>query len=217
MIIAYINGHAAYPSSQGDVKIDLQNPFIKDGDEKTMEIVFPLAIPENREVFGHIERLDTSFESEDFENVRLMAEGLLIIEGIGTITQITPVEIRLQILSGKSYLRYKSYFDKIYIDQIDYGAVEARHRAIGFNKTNTLSTIDFTSELNSQGFVGVPGRYAYLPIHDEDNDIDCNALMRIGSFHEDAGITLVNAAVQPNFMMVASKGWATGSKRTPSR
>ena len=205
MIIAYINGHAAYPSSQGDVKIDLQNPYIKDGDEKTMELVFPLAIPENREVFGNIERLDTSSESEDFENVRLMAEGLLIIEGIGTITQITPVEIRLQILSGKSYLRYKSYFDKIYIDQIDYGAVEARHRAIGFNKTNTLSTIDFTSELNSQGFVGVPGRYAYLPIHDEDNDIDCNALMRIGSFHEDAGITLVNAAVQPNFMMVASK------------
>lgn len=206
MIIAYINGQVAYPSSQGDVKIDLQNPFIKDGDEKTMEIVFPLAIPENREVFGHIERLDTSFESEDFENVRLIAEGNLIIEGVGTITQITPMEVRLQILSGKSYLRYKSYFDKIYIDQIDYGEVEKRHRTINYNKSNTLSNFDLTSELNSQGFIGVPGRYAYLPIHDEDNDIDCNALMWMEDIDQrKCGLTMANAAVQPNFMMVAEK------------
>ena len=206
MIIAYINGQVAYPSSQGDVKIDLQNPFIKDGDEKTMEIVFPLAIPENREVFGNIERLDTTFENEDFENVRLMAEGNLIIEGVGTITQITPMEVRLQILSGKTYLRYKSYFDKIYIDQIDYGEVEKRHRTISYKKSNTLSNFDLTSELNSQGFIGVPGRYAYLPIHDEDNDIDCNALMWMEDIDQrKCGLTMANAAVQPNFMMVAEK------------
>ena len=207
MIIAYINGQVAYPSSQSDVKIDLQNPFIKDGDEKTMEIVFPLAIPENREVFGNIERLDTSFESEDFENVRLMAEGLLIIEGVGTITQITPMEIRLQILSGKSYLRYKSYFDKIYIDQIDYGTVEPRHKTMNYGKAASISSFDVTSEFNSQGFVGVPGRYAFLPIHDEDNDIDCNAMMHLVDVirHENKGLCLANAAVQPNFMMVAEK------------
>lgn len=207
MIIAYINGQVAYPSSQGDVKIDLQNPFIKDGDEKTMEIVFPLAIPENREVFGHIERLDTSFESEDFENVRLMAEGNLIIEGVGTITQITPMEIRLQILSGKSYLRYKSYFDKIYIDQIDYGTVEPRHKTLNYGKVSSMSSLDLTSELNSQGFIGVPGKYAFLPIHDEDNDIECNAMMHMINMigHSYFGLRLVNAAVQPNFMMVAER------------
>ena len=42
MICAYINGKIAYPVADSDIKITLQNPFIKDGEEKTMEVVFPL-------------------------------------------------------------------------------------------------------------------------------------------------------------------------------
>ena len=48
MIICYINKKQAYPA-QSDIKITLQNPFIKDGDDKTMEVVFPMDIPENRD------------------------------------------------------------------------------------------------------------------------------------------------------------------------
>ena len=62
MITAYINKQLAYPAAQSDIKITLLNPFIKDGDEKSMEVVFPMAIPENRAVFGAINRLDTHFK-----------------------------------------------------------------------------------------------------------------------------------------------------------
>ena len=209
MIIAYINGQVAYPSSQGDVKIDLQNPFIKDGDEKTMEIVFPLAIPENREVFGHIERLDTSFESEDFENVRLMAEGNLIIEGVGTITQITPMEIRLQILSGKSYLRYKSSFDHIFIDQLDYGQVAEKYQRFASSKTiQDVTSLSTVSDISNKGFIGEAGKYVFMPIHDEGENIWANAPAFIYSPGRSGTLlatSIVMAAVQPNLMMVFRK------------
>ena len=42
MIVAYINKKVAYPAVQSNIKIVLQNPFIKEGDEKTMEVSFPL-------------------------------------------------------------------------------------------------------------------------------------------------------------------------------
>lgn len=81
MICAYINGKPAYPVANNNIKITLQNPFIKDGDEKTMEIVFPLDIPENRAVFGALNRLDTSFLCEEFEDCRLIADNYEVVRG----------------------------------------------------------------------------------------------------------------------------------------
>ena len=49
MIVCYINNQPAYPAAQSDIKVTLQNPFIKDGDEKTMEVIFPMEIPQNAE------------------------------------------------------------------------------------------------------------------------------------------------------------------------
>ena len=113
MICAYINGKIAYPVADSGIKITLQNPFIKDGDDKSMEVVFPLDIPENRDTFGALNRIDTSFNNEDFEEVRLMADNFEVIRGKGTITSITEKEVKIQILSGKTYLRYKASFDKM--------------------------------------------------------------------------------------------------------
>ena len=128
MIVCYINNQPAYPAAQSDIKVTLQNPFIKDGDEKTMEVVFPMDIAQNAAVFGAINRLDTSFESEDFEDCRLVADNTEVIRGKGTITSITQEEVKIQILAGKSYLRYKASSDNIYIDEIDYGQVAERYR-----------------------------------------------------------------------------------------
>ena len=61
MIVAYINKHICYPSTQENIKIVLDNPFVKDVDEKSMEVVFPLSVPENRAVFGFLDRLDNTF------------------------------------------------------------------------------------------------------------------------------------------------------------
>ena len=208
MICAYINGKIAYPAAQRDIKVTLLNPFIKDGDEKTMELVFPMSLPENREVFGALNRLDTGFETEDFADCRLLADNFEVINGVGTITGITEDEVKLQILAGKSYLRYKESFDSIYIDGIDYGEVLERHQRIIINVFSTLGNFnDFTSEISSQGFIGDPGRYVFMPVHDEGSDFYVNSPLYFQSTMDGQwkGVTIVRAAIQPNLMMVLHK------------
>lgn len=206
MIVCYINNQPAYPAAQSDIKVTLQNPFIKDGDEKTMEVVFPMEIPQNATVFGAINRIDTSFESEDFEDCRLVADNIEVIRGKGTITSITQEEVKIQILAGKSYLRYKASFDNIYIDEIDYGQVAERYRNLIIGRASFVNVLDFASELNSQGFIGEAGKYAFFQAHDETNDFYANELCFIRDGNDNPmGVTLMNGAIQPNLMMVVRK------------
>ena len=107
MIIALINGKKAIPSTSSDIKIVLDNPYIKKAEEKTMEIVFPLDIPENKLVFGPLNRLDTSFYIPEYDDCRLIADNIVVIHGVGTVTSVTNTEIKLQILQGKSLLNFK--------------------------------------------------------------------------------------------------------------
>ena len=205
MIVCYINGQMAIPAAQSDIKVTLQNPFIKDGDEKTMEVIFPMDIPQNAAAFGVLNRLDTSFESEDFEDCRLMADNIEVIQGKGTITSITPSEVKIQILAGKSYLRYKASFENVYIDQIDYGTVAEKYRNLEIGRATSISQLNFVSDLNTNGFIGEPGKYVFYQAHDETNDWWANQLCYMREGDTDNGVTLMNAAVQPNLMMVLDK------------
>lgn len=203
MIICYINGQPAYPATQSDIKITLQNPFIKDGDEKTMEVVFPMDIAQNAAVFKAINRLDTSFECEDYSDCRLVADNIEVIRGKGTITSITREEVKIQILAGKSYLKYKASFDNVFIDQIDYGTVAERYLRLLIGRGSSISQMNFVSELNSQGYIGEPGEYAFMPIHDEENDYWANSLCYLKNDDDrEIGVTLIRAAVQPSLMFV---------------
>lgn len=203
MICAYINGKIAYPIAESDLKIVLQNPFIKDGDEKTMEVVFPLDIPENREVFGAINRLDTTFENDDFDDCRLVADNFEVVSGKGTITSVTNTEVKIQILAGKSYLRYKASFDHIFIDELDYGQVAEKYKLFASAKNiQDASRLSVTGDLNSKGFVGIAGQYVFMPVHDEGDDVWANAPAFIYGQDNDVCTTIVRAAVQPNLMMV---------------
>ena len=214
MITCYINKKIAYPSTLNDVKITLLNPFIKDGDEKTMEVVFPMDIPENRAIFGVINRLDTHFQQENFEDCILLADGQVVIQGTGTITSVTEREVKLQILCGKTYLRFKDSFDRIYIDEIYYGELQPRHQHLSGKPQHSWSTFDLTDDIRINGFIGEPGYYAFLPIYDETNDWHINMpsflfLQDPDSHNSDnencVGRNLTFRAVQPNLMFVMRK------------
>lgn len=206
MIICYINNKAAYPAVNSDIKITLLNPFIKDGDEKSMEVVFPMDIPENREIFGALNRLDTHFKMDNYENCRLISGGIEIINGTGTITSVTEKEVKLQILAGKSYLKFKASFDNVYIDEIYYGDVEQRHQHLKGKPQQSMSVFNLVSDINNQGFIGEPGKYAFLPIHDETNDLHINMPSYLYDRDNNAaGVSITFKAIQPNLMFVMDK------------
>ena len=212
MIVAYINGKITYPVADSGIKITLQNPFIKDGDEKTMEVVFPLNIPENMEVFGPLNRLDTTFLCEDFEDCRLMADNFEVVRGKGTITSITEKDVKIQILAGKSYLKYKASFDNIYIDQLEYCDVLDRYKLLATARSvMEVSRLSVLVDLNYYGFIGQPGKYVFMPVYDEGNDVWANAPAyfyhrdREGDYADGYTTFLVNPAIQPNLMMILKK------------
>ncbi len=203
MISCMINGLTAYPSNSSDVKITLSNPFVQDGDEKTMEVVFPMGIPANREVFGNLNRIDTNFQMDNFDECRLMADGIEIICGVGTITSVTSDAVKMQILSGKSYLRFRASFDSVFIDGISYGSLEARHEHLKGKPQASASVFDLSSEINGQGFVGEPGRYAFLPVHDETNDWHVNMPVYLyGDDNSRKGVNINFRAINPNLIYV---------------
>ena len=206
MIICYINKRVAYPAAQSDIKVTLQNPFIKDGEEKTMEVTFPMDIPENIKIFGAINRLDTHFRMDDYEECRLVAAGIEIINGTGTVTSVTNKEVKLQILSGKSYLRYKAEFDNVFIDEIYYGELMPRHQHFNGKPQSSKAVFNMASDINDHGFIGEPGIYAFLPIHDEDNDIHVNMPSYLYDWdRQAAGVSITFKAVQPNLIFVLKK------------
>lgn len=220
MIIAYINNSPAYPAIQSGVKVNLENPYFKASGEKSMEIVFPMDIPENRAVFGPLNRLDTSFLSEKIENCLLLADNIEVIRGTGVITSVNDKEIKLQIISGKSAAKYKAGEDNVFIDKLDYGKLEARHEVLS-SMVGTVSQLDFTQELASQGFIGSPGKYAFFPVVDETNDETWNALhffSKDGGDEQNAVCLSWYRSIQPNLMHVLAVVMeALGYKVTENR
>ncbi|MCR4602477.1 MAG: hypothetical protein K5683_02940 [Prevotella sp.] len=209
MTYALINGEKAYPSLSGSIKLVLDNPNIKDSEEKTMEMVFPMSIPENREVFGNLHRLDTHFHTETFTDCQLICDNMVIIRGVGTITGITNKEVKLQILAGKSSARYKADAEKTFIDKIDYGEVASKYK-VSVRGRGSSATLNMESELLSQGFWGEPGKYAFLPVYDETNDV-CYNMPTYGypfpyNSEPHCLVTLFKwYSVQPNLMYVMKK------------
>ena len=71
MIVCTLNGKKAYPLTTQNIKITMENEYVKSSGSYTYDITFPLAIAANREVFGNVQRLDVRKKIADFEECRL--------------------------------------------------------------------------------------------------------------------------------------------------
>lgn len=205
MITAIVNNRVCFPSISSEITVTYENPYIKEGDSRTMEIVFPLDIPENAMVFGSINRLDTHFRSDTFANCALLSDNMEIIRGTGVITSVNRNEVKLQIMAGKGSSRYEVSWSEVFIDNIDYGTIGSQH---GFLRkmTGPLSPMLMDSEYRSQGFVGIPGKYAFLPIYDETNDIVFNAVAHVYTSSGFEGLSISNyRCIMPNLIHVLKK------------
>ena len=140
MIVCYIDGKQAVPTISSSIRLTRENPYIKEKDSYTYDITFPLDILENRMVFGAMNRLDTTKRNRTFSDCQLVADNVTVIRGTGTVTSVSTSEIKLQILSGGSSVRYRSEFDKVYIDRINnYPAVASKYQPNVTRKAHVVS------------------------------------------------------------------------------
>ncbi len=222
MIVCSLNGKTAYPSSSDKIKVTYENQFVKDSGSYTYDISFPMDIARNREIFKNVQRLDVKKTVGDFEDCKLYAANRLIISGKGTVTSITNDVVKLQIVGGKSRIKYNSKFEKHFIDEIDYPSVVLD---TGINKpvydkagTEYPNMDQFQwmlfIDLTTGNFVGQKGVAVISPINDETNEILANRVylskfskIKINGVNFPSGkyAYMTNCSVSPYLVYVLKK------------
>lgn len=212
MITCVINGMAAYPAASQSIKLTYANQYVTDDGEYSYDINFPMSIMDNRRVFHNVSRFDVSKVTQKFNDCKLYVSGRLILSGIGTIISVTESEIKLQIVGGKSRIKYNDRMTKHYIDEISYGTADKPGYAVdkgwsqGFKNLQKINDIYRLDEDKSK-FLGVEGKWCFVPVRDETNDMIANfvGVDRTKQFIGYNAPFVMNLAVQPNLMYIFRK------------
>lgn len=222
-MLCTINNQTAY-TDDAKVKITKENYMVKNRQTWSMNITFPLAIPENRAVFGHVNRIDVLKRKTTFPNCRLYAANKLVIAGKGTVTEFTETAVKLQIKSGKDEYRYDRYAPSYFIDKLDYGSAEPDpllYFTVVVEDQQAPTFIESPAPLEGeqrllQWLQREGGKYTYVPIFDKSKGIVLNQpCFRVWwtsrQYHEDThsftyewtySPCIARPAVQPNLWHV---------------
>lgn len=213
MITCVINGMAAYPAASQSIKLTYANQYVTDDGEYSYDINFPMSIMDNRRVFHNVSRFDVSKVTQKFNDCKLYVSGRLILSGVGTIISVTEAEIKLQIVGGKSRIKYNDRMTKHYIDEIaTFGTADKPGYTVdkgwsqGFKNLQKINDIYRLDEDKSK-FMGVEGKWCFVPVRDETNDMIAN-FVGVDKTKQFIGYNapfVMNLAVQPNLMYIFRK------------
>lgn len=179
MIRVVINGEVAYPDTSQKIKVTYENQFVKDSGSYTYEVQFPMAILENKKIFKNVDRFDVKKKLSDYEDCKLYVDNRLVISGKGTVTKIDNTKVCLQIVGGKSRIKYNAKFENHYIDEIDYPSV-ILDTGLDTDKYNSVGITEVSLDnkqwaifidLTKANFVGQKGVCVLSPVNDETNEI----------------------------------------------
>lgn len=206
MIICYINGNPAYPSTSSSIKVTFENAAIKDRESRTQELTFNLDIADNRKVFGAVNRIEVKKSATTFETCRLYADNLLVIEGTGTITSYSDTEVKLQIKTATAASQFPDSFSSLYIDRI------VGNGGVAGDDVDSLEAwLDQSNGSMVLPDILMPTADAPLiPVYDETNARWLNEIVEWhedGYYHADAGWTTnyKNYAPQPLLSAVVAR------------
>lgn len=212
MITCIVNGLAAYPVDSQSIKITYANQYVTDDGEYSYDISFPMAIMDNRRVFHNVSRFDVSKSTQTFNNCKLYVGGRLVLSGVGTIISVSESEIKLQIVGGKSRIKFNDKMTTHYIDEIDLGTATAPGYTVDTGTSQAWNDIfKITSiyrlDTDQSKFLGVEGKWCFVPVRDETNDTISNfvGVDKNGGYTGYNAPFINNVAVMPNLMYIFKK------------
>lgn len=212
MITCIINGMAAYPAASQSIKITYANQYVTDDGEYSYDITFPMSIMNNRRVFENVSRFDVSKNTKKYDDCKLYVSGRLVLSGVGTIISVTESDIKLQVVGGKSRIKYNDKMTNHYIDEIPFGVADKPGYTVdkgfsqGFKNFQKINDIYRLDEDKSK-FLGVEGKWCFVPVRDETNDMIAN-FVGVDKTKQFIGYNapfIKNLAVQPNLMYIFRK------------
>lgn len=210
MITCIINGHRAYPISTSSIKVTYANQYVTDDGEYTYDITFPMNILENRVIFKNVSRLEVRKNIAKYDDCKLFCNSQLIMSGVGTILSVNEKEIKLQIVGGKSRIKFNDRMEKHYIDEIQFGTADKPGYDVGKGWSQMFKdriTEIYRLDEDKTKFLGVEGKWCFVPTRDETNEMIAN-FVGVDKTKQFIGYNapfISNLAVQPNLMYIFRK------------
>lgn len=212
MITCIINGHRAYPISTSSIKVTYANQYVTDDGEYTYDITFPMDILANREIFKNVSRFEVAKNIAKYDDCKLYVDSRIIMSGVGTILSVNQNEVKLQIVGGKSRIKFNEKLTKHYIDELDLGIADKPGYTVdkgwsqGFKNLQKINDI-YRLDDDKSKFLGVEGKWCFVPVRDETNDMIAN-FVGVDKTKQFIGYNapfIMNLAVQPNLMHIFRK------------
>ena len=210
MITCIINGHKAYPISTSSIKVTYANQYVTDDGEYTYDITFPMNILENRVIFKNVSRLEVRKNIAKYDDCKLFCNSQLIMSGVGTILSVNEKEIKLQIVGGKSRIKFNDRMEKHYIDEIQFGTADKPGYDVGKGWSQMFKdriTEIYRLDEDKTKFLGVEGKWCFVPTRDETNEMIAN-FVGVDKTKQFIGYNapfISNLAVQPSLMYIFRK------------
>ena len=212
MITCIINGHRAYPISTSSIKVTYANQYVTDDGEYTYDITFPMDILANREIFKNVSRFEVAKNIAKYDDCKLYVDSRIIMSGVGTILSVNQNEIKLQIVGGKSRIKFNEKLTKHYIDELDLGIADKPGYTVdkgwsqGFKNLQKINDI-YRLDDDKSKFLGVEGKWCFVPVRDETNEMIAN-FVGVDKTKQFIGYNapfIMNLAVHPSLMYIFRK------------
>lgn len=120
MIQIFLDGKPAIPRDNANIKLTSENQYFTKSATYTYEVEFPLAIAENRALFGHINRMDVTKQARKF-SASLIVDAVPVLTGTAHITSVSETSVKLQLLGETAAYNYGNKMEQTYIDTMDLG------------------------------------------------------------------------------------------------
>lgn len=164
MTEVYIDQQRVFFKENTNLKLTIENTFFEDAGSYTLDVIFPLHIEENRKVFGAINRLDVSKRYQTFDAM-IVVDSRVVFKGTAKTTNISDAEVKLQLLSGNSHVKFWTKAQKMYIDELHYEYTDTNHSFDGYATDDAFYG---TPLIIAGTFPGKKGVYCYVPTMDEN-------------------------------------------------
>lgn len=156
--------HVYFPETES-IRLTIENTFFEDSGSYTLDVTLPLAIPANLAFFGAVNRLDISKRYRSFDAM-MVADSKVVFRGTARTTSVTDSEVKIQMLSGNSSVRFWTKAQKMYIDDFRYEYTDDRTSFDGYAGRDGFS---YAPIINAGSFPGRKGVFCYVPIMDENS------------------------------------------------
>lgn len=174
-----LDGYSILMQKSISIKLVDENPYITQSGKYTYDVEIPLkGNMINAKVFNNMNRMDVTKEIIQ-KDAKLIINGHCVITGTATITSITDLSVKIQILSGNANLNFLSKNENLYIDELELGNIvnEAGKVMYDIDARYYLGHIKDENERLKKMF----GKYddtdfVFFPVGNQKNDVVFNKM-----------------------------------------